>query len=498
MLFPLSEWLPDIPALNNPGATVATNVIPGPNNSYESFPGLVVNASASGMATINNFFYARDKANNTYTYAGNATKLFVQSAGSFNNASGASAPYTVATSDCWEFVSWGETVIAVDGHADLPQQISLGAAQFVSIAGAPKARHIAVIKDFVVLGNVSDSSTMVQRVRWSGINNSAAWSVDAATLSDYQDLPGNGGWVQKIISGEQGYIFQERAIWRMTFVGSPLIFQFDKIHDQIGAYAPQSVVNYENVTFFLANDGFKKFDGTNITPIGEGKVDKTFLADLDRSYVNNIRATLYDQLKLVMWAYPGIGNTGGRCNHIMLYSYAYDRWARVDVPASLVGFGTIAIASTLGYTLDGLDAVSSSIDALLYSLDDRIWTGGSLVFAAFVGDQLYYFTGTPLPAEVETSEYNLMASMEGNLNNLAQIEEVWPVANGLSAAVTLTVKYRNVRTENLSSVGPNTPNDTGFAEFHNTARYHRFNVKTTGAFDSIQGVDITAVDAGKR
>ncbi len=120
------------------------------------------------------------------------------------------------------------------------------------------------------------------------------------------------------------------------------------------------------------------------------------------------------------------------------------------------------------------------------------------MFAAFVGDQLYYFTGTPLPAEVETSEYNLMASMEGNLNNLAQIEEVWPVANGLSAAVTLTVKYRNVRTENLSSVGPNTPNDTGFAEFHNTARYHRFNVKTTGAFDSIQGVDITAVDAGKR
>lgn len=498
MQFAFGEWLPDAPPLLNPGATVATNVIPGPNGSYEPFPGLVKAASYSAIGAISGFFFARDQANNTYTYAGDASALYAQSAQSFLSKNGTSAPYAVATSDCWEFVSWGETVIAVDGMTDKPQQISLGAAAFVSIANAPKARHIAVVKDFVVLGNVSDSVTMVQRIRWSGINNAATWSVDAATLADYQDLPGNGGWVQKIISGEQGYIFQERAIWRMTFVGSPLVFQFDKIHDGIGAYAPQSVVSWENTTFFLSADGFKRFDGTNISDIGAGRVDKTFFTDLDPFWVNNVRGVLYPQMKLVMWSYPGVGNSGGKCNHILLYSYAFDKWSSVDVPSDIGGVDTIAIASTIGYTLETLDSVSSSIDALLYSLDDRIWTGGTLQFSAFSGGTLYYFSGTPLDAEVETAEFNIMNSMEGSINNLAQVEEVWPIADGLSAVVSVTIKYRDTRTQDLSSVGPNSPNSTGFAEFHNTARFHRFNVKVSGSFDRIQGVDVTAVDAGQR
>lgn len=499
MLFPLAQWLPDLPPLNNPGASVATNVIPGPNNSYMPFPGMVVAASFSAIGSVSTFFYARDSANNTYTYAGDTSALYVQAGTTFTVASGTSAPYTLAGSDSWEFVSWGETVIAIDGHADRPQQISLGAANFVSIAGAPKARHIAVVKDFVVLGNVSDSLTTVQRVRWSGINNSAAWSADATTLADFQDLAGNGGWVQKIISGEQGYIFQERAIWRMTFVGSPLIFQFDKIHDGIGAYAAQAVVSYENSVYFLAADGFKMFDGSNITPIGEGRVDKTFIADLDKNFVYKVKAILYDQLKVVMWSYPGVGNTNGKANHIIIYSYAYDRWARVDIPATFVGgVDSIAIASTPGYTLETLDQVTTDIDALPFSLDDRVWTGGNLTFAAFIAGTMYYFTGTPMNAEVETSESNIMLAMEGSINHLAQIEEVWPVVDGLSATVAITLKTRNVRTEGLTVDGPTSPNDTGFCEFHNTARYHRFNIQTTGSFDSIQGVDVTAEDAGQR
>lgn len=501
MLIPLAEWLPDLPPLNNPGATVATNVLPGPVNSYEPFPGMIAVASASAVGTINNAFYARDSANNTYTYAGDSSALYVQSGNTFSVATNASiGSYTVALGDSWEFVSWGQTVIAVNGHTDLPQQISLGAATFDSIAGAPKARHIAVIKDFVVLGNVSDSATQVQRIRWSGINNSAAWSVDAATLADFQDLPGNGGWVQKIISGEQGYIFQERAIWRMTFVGSPLIFQFDKIHDGIGAYAPNGVVSFENLTYFLAADGFKVFDGSNIRPIGQGKVDKTFFADLDNGYVYNIRATLFDQMKCVFWQYPGAGNTGGRANHILIYSYAYDRWARVDIPDAFSGaVDWIGIASSPGYTLDGLDAVSTNLDALPFSLDDRAWTGGNLTFAAFINDALYYFTSTPMDAEVETAELPIMNGVDGdNLMNLAQVEEVWPVVDGLSASVTVAVRNRMKLVESPTAGMDTAPNDTGFSEFHITSRYFRFNIKTFGAFDRIQGVDVVAVDAGKR
>jgi hypothetical protein len=506
MIIPLGEWLPDLPVLNNPGLTVCTNVFPGPGGAYTPVPGLTAAGSQSAIGAINNGFYARDAANNTYTYAGDSSALYVQVGQTFNVATrlsvsnSAVVAYNVDAADCWEFVSWGQTVIAVDGLNDVPQQISLGAAHFANLTGAPKARHIAVIKDFVVLGNVSDSAANVQRVRWSGINNSAAWSVDATTLADFQDLPGNGGWVQKIISGEQGYVFQERAIWRMTFVGSPLIFQFDKIHDGIGAYAAQGVANYENYVFFLASDGFKVFDGSNVTPIGEGKVDATFLADLDINYIDNIKAVVFPELKCVFWAYAGIGNTGGKCNHIMVYSWAYKKWARIDFPADMGGggFDTIAVSSASGYTLEGLDAVSSSLDALAFSLDSREWTGGALSFSAWIGTNLYYFTATPLDTELATGDLCLMQIQSGTVMNKAQLNEIWPITQGTDVAVTVAVGHReNVR--DAITIGNDTaPESAGFVQSHVLSRYHRFIMKTTGDFEQIQGLDVIFVDAGKR
>ena len=506
MIIPFGEWLPDLPVLNNPGVVQAINVFPGAGGSYTPVPGLNSVASSSAIGAINGAFYARDPANNTYTYAGDSSALYVQSGQTFNNATrlsvsnSAVVAYTVDQADCWEFVSWGNTVIAVDGVNDVPQQISLGAAHFTNLTGAPKARHIAVVKDFVVLGNVSDSAANVQRVRWSGINNSSLWSVDATTLADFQDLAGDGGWVQKVISGEQGYVFQERAIWRMTFVGSPLIFQFDKIHDNIGAYAAQSVVNYENLVYFLAADGFKVFDGSNITPIGQGKVDLTFLADLDSSYAYNVRGVVFPELKCVFWSYPGVGNTGGKANHVMVYSWAYNRWARIDFPAGIPGggFDLITISSSIGYTLDGLDSVSTNLDALPYSLDSRQWTGGALSFSAWIGTNLYYFTATPLNATVETGEICLMQASTGRLMNLAQTNEIWPVTQGQDIQVTVATDSRNYLKDAVAPGLDLAPESAGFVQSHITARYHRFIMKTTGDFEALQGLDVIFEDAGKR
>lgn len=511
MIFQFAEWLPDLPPLNNPGSLVATNVYPASPNAYGPIPSLLKTASFSSIGVVKGAFYARDNANNTYTYVGDSSALYVQSGGTFVNATNTtSSPYAVATGDSWEFVSWGQTVIAVDGNSDYPQQISLGAANFVSITAAPKARHIAVINNFVVLGNISDSATQVQRVRWSAINNSGAWSQDSTTLSDLQDLVGDGGWIQKIIGGEQGgYVFQERAIWNMVFVGSPLIFQFTKLQAGIGAYAPQSVVNYENLIWFLANDGFKEFDGTNIRPIGQNKVDFTFLNDLDTSNLANVRGLVVPAKKIVMWAYPGAGNTGGRPNKILVYSWAYNRWTLIAIPAAFSGgVDTITMSSTPGYTLDGLDAVSTNLDTLMPSLDDRVWTGGQLIESAYINGALYYFNGPAMSAEVQTTETNLIAALPflqyqkpkaALVQNKAQVNTVWPIADMVNfSAVSVTLYTRDLLKNSATASVAFTPTSAGFCQTRITSRYVRFDVQTTGNFTFLQGVDVEFTNAGVR
>lgn len=508
MIFQFAEWLPDLPPLNNPGSLVASNVLPAGTTGYGPFPTFTTAASNSAVGIVSGAYYARDNANNTYNYAGDQSALYVQSGTTFAVATGTAGPYTVLPQDAWEFVAWGQTVIAVNGLQDFPQQISLGAANFVSITAAPKARHIAVINNFVVLGNISDSATQVQRVRWSAINNSGAWSQDATTLSDLQDLVGNGGWVQKIVSGEQGgYVFQERAIWGMVFVGSPLIFQFVKLQDGIGAYAAQSVVNYENQVLFLSAEGFKSFDGTNISDIGENKVDATFFADLDPNYLYKVKGLIVPQLKIVIWSYPAVGNKGGQSNHALVYSWAYNRWTQALFDY-VGGVDTITMSSTPGYTLDGLDAVTTNLDLLPESLDSRIWTGGQLVPSAYVNGVLQYLNGGAANAEVQTAEVNLMANQPmlsyqkpkaSLIMNKAQLNEIWPVVDMASlSAISVTVLTRDTLNQTPAASMSVTPNSAGYCETLITARYFRIDVQTTEPFDFLQGVDVTFVNAGVR
>lgn len=494
IFLPFAEWLPDIPPLENPGALVATNVIPGPNN-YLPFPSPVVFSTSLG-GVCKGGIVARDAANNVYNYAGDASALYQLVGTSWTNVARLSGgAYATPTDDFWEFIQWGQTVIGVNGaNADVPQAISLGAANFTALSGSPpRARHIAVVRDFVVLGNISATAALPQTVQWCAINNANSWTADAATLADRQDLPGDGGWVQKIIGGEYGVILQERAIFRMTFIGSPLIFQFDQIHNNIGAYAPQSVVAYQNKVFFLAEDGFYYFDGQNVNPIGRGKVDSTFFADLDTTYYYRIQGAIDPINKLTLWAYPAAGNTGGNPNKILVYSWAFNRWSLIE------GIDVEYIMRTLTgtYTLESLDNISGSIDALTDSLDSRVWNIGQLILSGFNSShRLTKFVGSAMAATIDTGELCLNKAQQGR----SCITEIRPNVEGYSASAQIAIISRNVLTQSASVGAASSPNGTGFVTARNSARYHRIRLTTTSAtdFDHLQGVEVTFNPEGDR
>src|SRR6185312_5324973 len=81
-----------------------------------------------------------------------------------------------------------------------------------------------------------------------------------------------------------GIIFQDQAIRRMSYVpGSPIIFQIDRITQDKGLYAPYSIIRAGERIFFYAGQGFHRIEpGGMPEQIGREKVDRTFLADLDK------------------------------------------------------------------------------------------------------------------------------------------------------------------------------------------------------------------------
>jgi hypothetical protein len=487
------EFKPDEQALNNTGVTLAKGVVPG-GNTYKSFASPAVYSTNTIDAPCQGGISVRDNTGNAYTYVGNASKLYEMSSASFADRSKVGG-YNTANDQTWEFVKWNEKLLATN-YGDPIQTITIGGPNFADLGGSPpKAKHIAIVGNFVVLGNIFDTSDgeVPYRVQWSGFEDETVWGVDPVTQTDFEDLEEVGGAIQKIVGGSYGLIFRETSIHKMTYVGSPLVFQFDLIEANRGTLAPGSVIKFGNLIAYLANDGFYVFDGTNSVPIGENKVNKFFFDDLDTLYYHKI-FTVHDPFRqIIYWAYPGAGNTEGRPNKFLIYNYSPNskkRWSYVDGQDVSYLFNSFIE----GLTLDDLiPPTYPSLDALEFSLDSPVWIGRTTLLSGFNSDNyLVNFSGDAVDATIETPEFQLF---DGNRGNLTAVR---PIIEG-EATVTLQVGTRNLQSEDVTWSAVKSLNSGGEIPCRENARYHRLRILTTGNFDNAMGFEIVkSTKSGRR
>lgn len=481
---PFAEWLPDRPDFANPGSVNINNVIPYASH-YKPLRDITAVTDAL-TATPQGAISLQDSNGTVKVYAGDATKLYRLTSGTtWTDASGASAPYATPNDGSWGFVQFGDTVIAVNG-ADSPQKIAATAGTtFADLGGTPPTgKYIAVVRNFVVIGNLTGFPS---RIHWSAFENAEGWTV-GTDQSDYQDFP-DSGWVQAIIGGEDGYVFCEHAIYRMSATGDDFVFQFDKIEESRGTAAPKSVVKVGQSIFFLSYDGFYMMGaGGGSQPIGIEKVDKTFFADLNETYIYRVSAASDPINKMIMWSYPSVNSTDGSPDKVIMYNWGTQQWSRGDLAAELL-FSYMAT----GVTLEGLDAINSSIDALSFSLDSRVWMGGALSLGAFnTSNQMGTLAGNTLAATLETKEAQL------NPEGRAHVWEVSPFTDTTSATVKIGTRERQGDSVSYSSAY--SQETSGRCPARDQGRFHRAKVEIPAAtsWTEAQGVDFKFKPVGMR
>jgi len=393
--------------------------------------------------------------------------------------------------DFWAFTQFGSNIIGTN-FADNIQKFEEGVDSAFSDLVSLKAKYIAVIRDFVVVGYTEESGTTYnQRVKWSGINNSSQWTPSQTTQSGYQDIVGSHGNVQAIVGGESsGIVFMEKAIYRMSYIGVPLIFQFDKIADNIGAFAPKSVASFGNMIFFLAQDGFYRLTGgQDLSPIGNARVDNYFFNDLS-SNLDGITSAIDPNNSIVVWSYRGSGATGTTNNKLLIYNYAVDKWST----GSGQDLEFIASASQEAFTtLESLD-VLGDLDNLPKSLDSYYYGEGIVGLAGFNSEHKFgKFISNSLSATIDTTEFE---GAEGKRSTLINCR---PIVDGTSSTTVTVTPYSRASQLETSTAGDTvSTNDTGTCPLRSTSRYHRIRVNVSGNFNTLSGVDIEARPEGGR
>lgn len=419
---PFGELLPDQPAYGNAGLLVAGGVYPiangyKPVGDFSASINGTLPADCLGVAAF------RSKAGTVFTVAGTTTNLYryTPSAGWVSVGSG----YSASTSIGWRFRQWGDLIIATNG-ANSPQKLdmSAGSPSFSALGGTPPTGDgIIIVRDFVVLLRAGADA---MKLRWSAINNAEAWTI-GTSQADEQVMPTGGeltGWA----GGEDMLILQERRAVRGSYVGGDAIFQFDEISASIGCMAAGSVVSVGRMVYFLSQQGFAVSDRNSVQIIGDEKVNRTVLAEIDRSYLPQMSVTVDPRNSLIIWAIPNAAEP----TKLYIYNYALNRWSTATQTVQRLFQGL-----TESVTLEDLDATYASIDSMAASLDDAQWKGGYPIVALIDGDRkLGTLSGQPKAATFTTGDLALAAPMQTLLGDVVPLVDA---ASGL----TLTVSYRD-------------------------------------------------------
>jgi hypothetical protein len=266
----------------------------------------------------------------------------------------------------------------------------------------------------------------------------------------------------------------------MSYVGTPFIFQFDNISRGKGCIAASSIAQVQGVTFFLSDDGFYMCDGQNVTPIGAEKVDRWFFSTADESAFDSMSAAVDPVRKLVIWNFK---DTFAQ-RKLAIYNFKTQKWTYGDAGADY-----ISDASTAATTLEGLDSISASIDALTVSLDSILYMGGKYFLGGTSGAYVVTYNGQPATGTITTGDIDAGGR---SVVTLAR-----PQVDGGSASVA--VASRTLLSE-VPSYGTAVAADSeNRVSLRSNGRYHRLKVTPTGAnWKTAVSVDVDLSGQGVR
>ena len=485
------EWTPDVPEISSSCPNLQ-DVIPFGPTGYKPMPDFAAVSTTALTARCQGAMPVFGADRTTYKFAGDATKLYGLEGAVWTDYSKGGG-YTIASDEWWNFTKPPELDKILACHIDDPvQSVALGSTTFADHFTStlkPKARYMTTVRDaFLMLANVDESGVQPTRVRWSARGDSTDMDQSAANQSDAEDLDESYGWIQGIFGGEDATVFQQNGITIGTYEGSPTIFRFDTRETARGLLAPKSAIRLGRNIYYLASDGFFRWDGGQSHNLSGGKINKTFFDDVEPTYYDRICSAVDYPNQMVMWAYTNTAATTATPNRILMYHWPSGWWARAHISVDFL------FSDALNYTtLEALDNISSSIDALEFSLDSRVWAGGANQVGAFnTSFQSGTFTGSNLAAIIDTGQRQHFHGRNGLVTGAIPLVDGGEPTIQVAGAIGLndTFTFETAAAQTLAGKCP----------LRKKARYHKYrlNVPAAATWTHATGIQPIVPQAGKR
>jgi hypothetical protein len=404
---PLAPYAPDVASIDASVCAVARNVIPradgyaplpGPETITDPLPDL-----CRGAVTVTSPLFGVP-----IFFAGTGSRLYRSNGtGGWTDVSNPSRAYGMPADDSWSFALYGSLLVAVHLGAP-PQVIDVDSGAAFRDLGAssgfppPRARHVAVVREYLVLGGLADDRGAVQ---WSDIGNPESWPLGQQNGhdGDIQAFP-DGGAVTAVVGGEFGLVLQERTVRRLDVSGGASVLSFSLLEENRGSVSPSVAVRAGPRVFFVDRDGFHAFPyaGSASVPIGAERVNRTFLDRVDPNRIGATVAIRDATGPRILFAYRLKGaptSDPSLLGEALLYDWLLDRWTGPITVTLRAGLAAATPAVSI-------DSIAGSVDDPgQLSFDDPSYAGGVPALGYITADnRLALLTGAPLEALIETAD----------------------------------------------------------------------------------------------
>lgn len=339
---------------------------------------------------------------------------------------------------------------------------SIARVQEPDFGGDIRAVSCATVNQFVVIAESENGSANDGpfSVRWCAIGDATDWPAPAtddarAKQAGRQQMDPTHGEVTAISGGDFfGYVFQERAITKMTYIGGDVVFTFDTFEEGRGCWEYNRRASVDDMVFFESESGYHVVQEGVVSDIGIGRVDESrrptkVAAGVAGTY-NQQNVVVNKLLNLVFFQ-----------SQSLCYNYKTDQWTEL---VGLSSFNYVAIDSFAGIV------GHSSAPA----------TGGVL----FDQDG-----GSDLTATLLTTDYR------PNAFGRSYVDGVKPLVTSGGTITTLVNSRSDLDDSADVATGSSVNTFTGYSHFSESATYPSgelisVSLDVAGGFDTVIGVDV--------
>jgi hypothetical protein len=326
-----------------------------------------------------------------------------------------------------------------------------------SIIVSPNDRHLIALGGNEFGTTASPTGTYNPlTVRWSNQEDYTNWVPSISSTSGEVILADGTKIVGAKRSRNAINIWTDNALWSMTFVGPPFVFQFSQLGTNCGLIAQHAGVDYDGRAVWMGYDNFYVFDG-QVRSL-DCTVRRFIFDRLNMDQKDKIFCGINSEFKEVIWLYPSTDST--ECDSYVVWSPDENYWSYGD---SI--FTTFADKTVFGNTITtGLQGTNPASNKLFNNEVQGLYTADGVAMSSFI----------------ESADFDIDSG-----NEVMFLNRVIPDFDLSDGSLTFSIKTKDFPESSTSREKPNPPhtvtNSTAKIDMRARGRQGRVRVSCNAA-----------------